>query len=103
MRKIERRMVEHHCLPSLGCDSLPRVEGTVESLTREDVQLWRENAELVKRLEILREQNEWLKQRFFGRHSQALSEEERRQLKLFDEAEFAAARETVSILRLSAR
>ena len=67
------------------------MEGTVETLVQENAQLRRENAELARRVEILREQNEWLKQRFFGRHSEALSEEERRQLKLFDEAELAAA------------
>jgi len=67
------------------------VEGTVETLVQENAQLRRENAELAKRVEILREQNEWLKQRFFGRRSEALSLEEQRQLKLFDEAEAAAA------------
>jgi len=67
------------------------VEGTVETLAQENAQLRRENAELTKRVEILREQNEWLKRRFFARHSEALSEEEQRQLKLFDEAELAAA------------
>jgi transposase len=67
------------------------VEGTVETLVQENAQLRRENAELTKRVGILAEQNEWLKQRFFGRRSEALSEEERRQLKLFDEAEVAAA------------
>lgn len=67
------------------------MEGTVATLVQENAQLRRELAELTKRMEILREQNEWLKQRFFGRHSEALSEQERRQLKLFDEAELAAA------------
>jgi transposase len=67
------------------------VEGNVETLVQENAQLRRELAELTKRVEILREQNEWLKQRFFGRRSEALSEEEQRQLKLFDEAELAAA------------
>jgi transposase len=66
------------------------VEGTVETLVQENAQLRRENAELAKRVEILAEQNEWLKRRFFGRSSEALSEEEQRQLKLFDEAEAAA-------------
>jgi transposase len=67
------------------------VEGNVETLVLENAQLRREIAELTKRVEILAEQNAWLKQRFFGRSSEALSLEEQRQLKLFDEAEFAAA------------
>jgi len=49
-------------------------------------------AELTKRVEILAEQNAWLKQRFFGRSSEALSLEEQRQLKLFDEAETCRGR-----------
>ncbi len=75
----------------MGCDTLPRVEGNVETLVLENAQLRREIAELAKRVEILAEQNAWLKQRFFGRSSEALSLEEQRQLKLFDEAELAAA------------
>jgi transposase len=67
------------------------VEGNVQTLVRENAQLRREIAELTKRVEILAEQNEWLKQRFFGRSSEALSLEEQRQLKLFDEAELSAA------------
>jgi len=67
------------------------VEGNVETLVLENAQLRREIAELAKRVEILAEQNAWLKQRFFGRSSEALSLEEQRQLKLFDEAELAAA------------
>jgi len=67
------------------------VEGNVETLVLENAQLRREIAELAKRVEILAEQNAWLKQRFFGRSSEALSLEEQRQLKLFDEAEQAAA------------
>ena len=67
------------------------MEGTVETLVVENAQLRREIAELTKRVEILAEQNAWLKQRFFGRSSEALSLEEQRQLKLFDEAEQAAA------------
>ena len=67
------------------------MEGNVETLVVENAQLRRENAELTKRVEMLAEQNEWLKQRFFGRSSEALSLEEQRQLKLFDEAELAAA------------
>ena len=67
------------------------MEGNVETLAQENAQLRRELAELTKRVEILAEQNAWLKQRFFGRRSEALSEEEQRQLKLFDEAEAAAA------------
>ena len=67
------------------------MEGTVETLVQENAQLRHEIVELSKRLEILAEQNAWLKQRFFGRRTEALSEEELRQLKLFDEAEAAAA------------
>ncbi len=67
------------------------MEGNVETLVLENAQLRREIAELAKRVEILAEQNAWLKQRFFGRSSEALSLEEQRQLKLFDEAELAAA------------
>jgi len=67
------------------------VEGNVETLVVENAQLRRENAELAKRVDILSEQSAWLKQRFFGRSSEALSLEEQRQLKLFDEAELAAA------------
>ena len=67
------------------------MEGNVETLVLENAQLRREIAELAKRVEILAEQNAWLKQRFFGRSSEALSLEEQRQLRLFDEAELAAA------------
>ena len=66
------------------------MEGNVETLAVENAQLRREIAELTKRVEILAEQNEWLKQRFFGRSSEALSLEEQRQLKLFDEVELSA-------------
>ena len=68
----------------IGC---ALVEGNVVTLEMENAQLRRENAELAKRVEILAEQVAWLKQRFFGRSSEALSEEEQRQLRLFDEAE----------------
>ena len=67
------------------------MEGNVETLVQENALLRRENAELAKRVEILAELNAWLKQKFFGRRSEALSEEELQQLKLFDEAEAAAA------------
>ncbi len=66
------------------------MEGNVETLAQENAQLRQQIAELSKRVEILAEQNAWLKQRFFGRRSEAMSEEEQRQLKLFDEAEDAA-------------
>jgi transposase len=68
----------------IGCGP---VEGNVATLEMENAQLRRENAELVKRVEILAEQVAWLKQRFFGRSSEALSEDEQRQLRMFDEAE----------------
>jgi transposase len=66
------------------------VEGTVEALEVENAQLRRENVELAKRVEILAEQIAWLKQRFFGRRSEALSDAEQRQLRMFDEAESSA-------------
>ncbi len=68
----------------IGCGP---VEGNVETLALENAQLRRENAELAKRVEILAEQVAWLKQRFFGRRSEALSQDELRQLRMFDEAE----------------
>ncbi|HYW82207.1 MAG TPA: hypothetical protein VFB30_03055 [Spirochaetia bacterium] len=46
-----------------------------------------ERAELAKRVDILHEQIAWFKQRFFSRSSEALSEKDKRQLRLFDEAE----------------
>ena len=66
------------------------VEGNVETLVRENTQLRRENAELIKRVDILGEQLAWLKRRFFARSSEALSETEKRQLRLFDEVESCA-------------
>lgn len=70
------------------------MEGNVETLLRENAQLRQQNAELErqrielsKRIDILGEQLAWLKRRFFSRSSEALSEADRRQLRLFDEAE----------------
>lgn len=70
------------------------VEGNVETLLRENAQLRQENAELAharselsKRVEILAEQIAWFKNRFFARSSEALSEKDKRQLRLFDEGE----------------
>ncbi len=81
---------ENHCLRSLCCDTLWPVEGNVEALVRENAELRRENSELIKRVDILGEQIAWLKRRFFSRSSEALSEAEQRQLRLFNEAEIAA-------------
>ena len=71
-----------------------RVEGNVETLLRENAQLRQENAELAhakselaKRVEILGEQIAWFRNRFFARSSEALSEKDKRQLRLFDEGE----------------
>jgi transposase len=70
------------------------VEGNVETLLRENAQLRQENAELAharselaKRVEILAEQIAWFRNRFFARSSEALSEKDKRQLRLFDEGE----------------
>jgi transposase len=70
------------------------VEGSVETLVSEVAQLRQQNAELqrervelTKRIDILGEQLAWLKRRFFSRSSEALSEADRRQLRLFDEAD----------------
>jgi transposase len=86
------------------------VEGKLETLERENAKLRQENAELgrardelqrvrdglertrdqlTRRVDLLDEEVAWLKQRFFARSSEALSEEEKRQLRLFDEAELA--------------
>jgi len=72
------------------------VEGNVETLARENAQLRQENVELhrervelTKRIDILGEQLAWLKRRFFSRSSEALSEADLRQLRLFDEADSA--------------
>jgi len=68
------------------------VEGNVETLARENAELRQQNAalqrervELTKQIDILAEQLAWLKRRFFSRSSEALSEADRRQLRLFDE------------------
>jgi len=68
-------------------DILRPVEGNVETLLRENAELRQQNAELLKRVDILAEQLAWLKRRFFSRSSEALSEADRRQLRLFDEVE----------------
>ena len=58
-------------------------------LRRQNAELEREKSALTKRVDILDEQVAWLKQRFFSRSSESLSEEEKRQLRLFDEVELA--------------
>jgi transposase len=70
------------------------VEGNVETLAREIEQLRQENAalahersELLKRVAILDEKIAWFKQRFFARSSEALSEADQRQLRLFNETD----------------
>ena len=70
------------------------MEGNVQTLAREVAQLRQENAELqrervelTKQIDILGEQLAWLKRRFFSRSSEALSEAERQQLRLFDETD----------------
>jgi len=70
------------------------VEGNVKTLTCEITQLRQENAELShardelrKRVDILNEQIDWFKRRFFSRSSEALSEREQQQLRLFNELE----------------
>jgi transposase len=59
----------------------------IETLERENAQLRQENRELLKRVDILDEKIAWFESRMFARSSEALSEEEQRQLRLFDEAE----------------
>ena len=56
---------------------------------QQNQELDKEKTELEKRVEILEGQIAWFKNRLFGRKSEVLSEEERQQLRLFDEAESA--------------
>jgi len=67
------------------------VEGNVETLVRENAQLRHDKIELLKHVEILREEVAWYKQKLFGRSSEKLSEAELAQIRLFDEAEAAVA------------
>lgn len=69
---------------------------TVEALQTENTQLRvelsqerHEKTELLKSIDILGEQIAWFKNRLFGRSSEKLSEAQRRQMRLFDEAEAA--------------
>jgi transposase len=64
-----------------------------EKLRQEKAQLQHENQELTKRVDILDEQVAWFKRRMFARSSEALSEEDQRQLRLFNEAEAVFAQE----------
>jgi transposase len=65
----------------------------VEALRQEKAQLEHQNQELIKRVDILDEQIAWFKRRMFARSSEALSEEDRKQLRLFNEAEAVFAQE----------
>jgi hypothetical protein len=56
-------------------------------LQREHQELEHQKSELSKRVEILAEEVAWFRRRMFGRSSEALSEEEQRQMRLFDKAE----------------
>jgi len=77
------------------------VEGNVETLAREIAQLKHDNTELLKHVEILREEVAWFKEKLFGRSSEKLSVGELEQIRLFDEAEAAVAqREAEELLQL---
>lgn len=64
-----------------------------ENLRKENSKLQEENRELQSSVQLLREEVEFLKHRLFGRKSERLSEAERKQLPLFNEAEEGATGE----------
>jgi transposase len=64
-----------------------RLRQEYSQLQREHQELEHQKDELSKRVEILAEEVAWFRRRMFGRSSEALSEEEQRQMRLFDEAE----------------
>ena len=73
----------------------------LHNLQRENLQLKaeleRQRREYEKRLELQEEKIAWLQSKMFGRRSEKLSEEEARQLRLFDEAEVAVAEEEPAV------
>ncbi len=71
------------------------MEGNVETLVRENAQLRHDKAELLKHVEILREEIAWFKQKLFGSSSEKLSAAELAQIRLFDEVEAAVAQREV--------
>jgi len=78
-------------MPATHRRSVRVVGGNVETLARENAQLKHDNTELLKHVEILRQEVAWYKEKLFGRSSEKLSAAELEQIRLFDEAEAAIA------------